>query len=60
MNKYDGIVIWSVMYYFVRGKHSYVRPVTIIKHDLKVEITIFLQYAAVIPIREYHHLMKSI
>lgn len=31
---YGAIVIWSMVYYFVWGKHSYVGPVTIIRRDL--------------------------
>ena len=31
---YGGVVIWSLVYYYIWGKHSYVGPVTIVKRDL--------------------------
>ena len=31
---YGGIVIWSLVYYAVWGRHSYVGPVMVVKRDL--------------------------
>lgn len=31
---YGGIVIWSMVYYFIWGKHSYIGPVMVVKRDL--------------------------
>lgn len=31
---YGGIIIWSLVYYMVWGKHSYIGPVMVVKRDL--------------------------
>ena len=31
---YGGVVIWSLVYYMIWGKHSYVGPVMVVKRDL--------------------------
>ena len=31
---YVGVIIWSLVYYYIWGKYSYVGPVTIVKRDL--------------------------
>lgn len=31
---YGGVVIWSLVYYMIWGKHSYVGPVMVVKRDI--------------------------
>lgn len=30
---YCGLIIWSLVYYFIWGRHVYVGPVTVVKRD---------------------------